>query len=255
MSLLGKRLQVSRVFRGTARDAKSDGMARLEPGPVGRAAGVAERCTGDRVTDGDSSADRAAEQSRRPEYARAILVSATTGLRRAEVCGLRSRRDLDVPGKVLTVSSSAVALKDVPMQEIPTKNRRTRTLAIDGLTSSMLQAQLTMAQERAEFAGVRLVDDHYVFSDEADGSVPWKPDSVSQYFGRLRDRAGIEHLSLHSLRKFMETYGQEMGYSVTQVALRAGHNPSVAARYYSGKVAETDRALAEAVASLLRAEV
>jgi integrase len=196
----------------------------------------------------------AAEQSRRPEYARAILVSATTGLRRAELCGLRSRRDLDLPGKLLTVSSSVVALKGVPMQEIPTKNRRTRTLALDDLTASMLQAQLTMAQERAEFAGVRLVDDHYVFSDEADGSVPWKPDSVSQYFGRLRDRAGIEHLSLHSLRKFMETYGQEMGYSVTQVALRAGHNPSVAARYYSGKVAETDRALAEAVASLLTAK-
>ena len=49
----------------------------------------------------------------------------------------------------------------------------------------------------------------------------------------------------------METYGQEAGYSVTQVALRAGHNPSVAARFYSGKVAETDRALAAAVAALL----
>ena len=49
----------------------------------------------------------------------------------------------------------------------------------------------------------------------------------------------------------METYGKEMGYSMTQVALRAGHNPAVAARYYSGKVAETDRELARAVASLL----
>ena len=33
----------------------------------------------------------AAEQSKRPEYARAILVAATTGLRRAELCGLRVR--------------------------------------------------------------------------------------------------------------------------------------------------------------------
>ena len=48
----------------------------------------------------------------------------------------------------------------------------------------------------------------------------------------------------------METYGQEMGYSVTQVAIRAGHNPTVAARHYSGEVAETDRELAAAVASL-----
>ena len=37
----------------------------------------------------------AAEQSRRPEYARAILVAATTGLRRAELCALRRQRDVD----------------------------------------------------------------------------------------------------------------------------------------------------------------
>ena len=42
-----------------------------------------------------------------------------------------------------------------------------------------------------------------------------------------------------------------MGYSGTQVALRAGHNPSVAARCYSGKVVEIDRELARAVAALL----
>jgi integrase len=99
--------------------------------------------------------------------------------------------------------------------------------------------------------GFILDSDAYLFSDAADGTVPWKPDSVSQFFGRLRDRAGLAHLSFHQLRKFMETYGQEMGYSVTQVALRAGHNPSVAARHYSGKVAETDRELARAIASLL----
>ncbi len=62
--------------------------------------------------------------------------------------------------------------------------------------------------------------------------------------------SSIQHSS-NDLRKFMETYGQEMGYSVTQVAIRAGHDPSIAAKHYSGRVAETDRALANAVASLL----
>ncbi len=56
-----------------------------------------------------------------------------------------------------------------------------------------------------------LVDDPYIFTDAADGSVPWKPDAVSQYFGRMRKRSGLDHLELHYLRKFMETYGQEMG--------------------------------------------
>jgi hypothetical protein len=49
----------------------------------------------------------------------------------------------------------------------------------------------------------------------------------------------------------METYGQNLGFSAVQVALRAGHDPSVAAKHYTGSVAEVDRALARAVASLL----
>ncbi len=193
----------------------------------------------------------AAEASRRPEYARAILVASTTGLRRAELCALRRWRDVDLGRRLLTVSASIVALPNVPMGEIPTKNRRVRTIAIDELTASILAVQMEAVEERARQAGVELIEDAYVFSDEADGSVPWKPDSVTQYFSRLRTRAGLPHLDFHYLRKFMETYGQEMGYSMAQVAMRAGHDPSIAARHYSGKVAETDRELARAVASLL----
>ena len=33
--------------------------------------------------------------------------------------------------------------------------------------------------------------------------------------------------------------------------MRAGHDPSIAAKHYSGRVTETDRALAAAVASLI----
>ncbi|MGE0307069.1 MAG: tyrosine-type recombinase/integrase [Acidimicrobiia bacterium] len=193
----------------------------------------------------------AAEQSRRPEYARAILVAATTGLRRAELCGLRRWRYLDLERGLMRVSSSVVALPGQPLDEIPTKNRRVRTLAIDGLTAAILRAQIEMVGERARLSGVELVADPFVFTDVVDGSRPWSPGAITQFFARLRARAGLEHLDFHYLRKFMETYGQEMGYSVTQVALRAGHDPTVAAKHYSGRVAETDRALASAVASLL----
>ena len=192
-----------------------------------------------------------AERSRRPEMARAILVAATTGLRRAELCALRRWRDIDLERGLLRVSASIVALPGEPLEEIPTKNRRVPVLAIDELTSAILRAQLEEVEERAALAGVELIDDPYVFTDSADGSEPWKPDGVSQYFGRMRKRVGLDHVQFHQLRKFMETYGQEMGYSVTQVAMRAGHDPSIAAKHYSGRVSETDRGLATAVASLL----
>jgi integrase len=192
-----------------------------------------------------------AEQSRSPEMARAILVAATTGLRRSELCALRRWRDVDFDRRMLRVSSS---LSNVPGQapaEIPTKNRRVRVLAIDDLTVSALREQLVWMGERARAGGVELAEDHFVFSDAIDGSAPWRPDSVTQYFSRMRSRIGLGHIGFHDLRKFMETYGQEIGYSVTQVAMRAGHDPSIAARHYSGRVSETDRALADAVASLL----
>ena len=194
-----------------------------------------------------------AERGKRPEMARAILVAATTGLRRAELCALRRWRDVDLERGLLRVSASIVNLPGQPIGEIPTKNRRVRVLAIDDLTAAILRAQIEQGEALAAMARVDLVDDPYVFTDEPDGSIPWKPGTISQYFGRLRTRAGLDTVQFHHLRKFMETYGQEMGYSITQVAMRAGHDPSIAAKHYSGRVSETDRALAEAVASLLQA--
>ena len=167
-----------------------------------------------------------AERGKRPEMARAILVAATTGLRRAELCALRRWRDIDLERGLLRVSASIANLAGQPLTEIPTKNRRVRTLALDDLTVTILRAQIAEVEARAELVRVDLIDDPYVFTDAADGSEPWKPDTVSQYFGRMRKRVGLDHLDFHDLRKFMETYGQEMGYSVTQVAMRAGHDPS-----------------------------
>jgi hypothetical protein len=49
----------------------------------------------------------------------------------------------------------------------------------------------------------------------------------------------------------MGTYGQDLGFSLTQVAVRAGHDPAVAGRHYSGSVPEADRDLAQAIDDLL----
>ena len=76
---------------------------------------------------------------------------------------------------------------------------------------------------------MELAADPYIFTDVVDGSEPWSPDAVSQYFDRMRKRVDLDHVKFHHLRKFMETYGQEAGFSVAQVAMRAGHDPSIAA--------------------------
>jgi len=193
----------------------------------------------------------AAKKSRRPEYARAVFITATTGVRRAELCALRRRRDVDWERGVMTVTWSILALARQPLREIPTKNRRARPVALDQATLAALREQVEFLRDRAAQAGVELAEDAYLFSDAADGSVPWKPDAITRYFDRLRRRAGLPEVDFHHLRKFMETYGQNLGFSAVQVALRAGHDPSVAAKHYTGSVASADRALAKAVAALL----
>jgi hypothetical protein len=68
------------------------------------------------------------------------------------------------------------------------------------------------------------VDDPYVLTTSLIGADPWDPDTISQYFARLRGRAYLDHLEFKGLRRFMDTYGQELGFSMAQVAMRAGHD-------------------------------
>jgi integrase len=127
----------------------------------------------------------------------------------------------------MSLSQTHVNLPGQPIEEQATTNRRERSVALDEFTLSMLRAQVEMQEERARSLGVKLIDDAYVFSDAPDGSEPWRPGAITRYFARLRERVGLEHLDFHYLRKFMETYGQDLGFSPVQVAMRAGHDPQL----------------------------
>jgi hypothetical protein len=96
-----------------------------------------------------------------------------------------------------------------------------------------------------------LVVDPYVLSSSVQGDEPWDPDTITQYFARVRGRLGLGHIEFKGLRRFMDTYHQELGFSMAQVAIRAGHDPAVAGRHYTGRVSRADRDLAAALASML----
>ena len=49
------------------------------------------------------------------------------------------------------------------------------------------------------------------------------------------------------------TKAKELGFSLAQVAMRAGHDPAVASRHYTGRVSEADRLIADALSGLLEA--
>lgn len=195
----------------------------------------------------------AAQRSRRPEYGRAMLLAATTGIRRGELCALRRQRDVNWAHGVLTVAHNMIDINGRPVFEAPTKNRRQRSLALGPRALAILSTQVEMMSKRAAECDAELVEDCYLFSDAVDGSQPWRPGAITLYFSRLRVRAGQPDLQFKQLRKFMETYGQDLGFSLAQVALRAGHDPAVASRHYTGRVSASDKALAQAIEDLLSA--
>jgi integrase len=193
----------------------------------------------------------AARESKRPEYARFFLLSATTGLRRGEMCGMRFV-DINAATGVLTARTGITHVPGRPRIEGSNKNRRLRALALGPKALELVEAQRWMMVERAAECEVELSADAFVFSDSADGSQPWRPDATTQYFTRLRSRSGVRsELQLKHLRKFMDTYGQELGFSLAQVAVRAGHDPAVAGRYYTGRVDSSDHRLAALIEDLL----
>ena len=193
----------------------------------------------------------AARNSRRPVYARAMLLAATTGIRRGELCALRRDRNVDWEHNILRVTHSITDLPRQPWTEGPTKNRRRRELAVGTKTMDILRAQLDQLDGQALACMVDLVDDPFLFSDSADGSDPLRPGAITLYFSRLRTRSGLDHLQFKHLRRFMGTYGQDLGFSLSQVALRAGHDPAVAGKHYTGHIDSADEELAEAIDQLL----
>lgn len=118
----------------------------------------------------------------------------------------------------------------------------------------MLREEIDRIDHVAEEVGATLDKNPFVFTNSPSGSDLWIPDTITQLFGRLCERIGLEHLKFKLLHTFMDTYGQELGFSLAQVSVRAGHDPAVASKHYTGRVSETDKALAEAISDLLKSQ-
>lgn len=187
----------------------------------------------------------AASRCSRPEIAVAIWLAATTGVRRGELCGLRLS-DFDFDRSRMQVER---ALSGETVWT--TKNRRWREVALDPATVAVVQGHMEVLRLRAEKGGTTFREDGYLFTDSMTGDQPWNPHIVTDTFRRLTADLGLKHLTFHSLRKFMESRALDAGFSIAEVAHRAGHDPAVLMRFYAGGVQESEQKLAEAVAKLL----
>lgn len=195
----------------------------------------------------------AAASSGSPDLAVAVRVLVATGMRRGELCGLRWR-DVDLVAGTLRVESSVVHA-EVGIVEKDTKTHAARRLSLDRGTIAVLLTHRAACERRADASGGSLADEAFVLSDRADGLAPWRPNRLTQAFGRLRVRLGLDHVRLHDLRHFQATELIAAGVDVRTVAGRLGHaDPSTTLRVYAAFMEPADQGAARVIDELLSSE-
>ncbi|MBT1095092.1 tyrosine-type recombinase/integrase [Streptomyces sp. Tu102] len=176
-----------------------------------------------------------------------LFMKMVTGSRRGEMCALRwSDIDLERLELVVKHSNNGRRIKD-------TKTHQHRRQAIDVVTRSVLAAHRSRAEERCKALGGELARDAFVFSGEADSTVPLVPGSVSQRYRRLAKKLKIHTHRLKDLRAYNVTELLRSGADVRTVAGRVGHGGGGATtlKYYAAFLASSDRQAVTAFAKQL----
>jgi integrase len=180
-----------------------------------------------------------------------LLLAATTGARRGELCALRWS-DLDKKTGALTIARSIVETQGSTLIEKDTKTHSSRRIALDAGSIAALTGQRDRCQLRAETCGVSLADSAHVFSVDPAGGHPWVPNEVTKRFIRIRRSVGLDSVRLHDLRHFTATRLLSEGVPVRTVSGRLGHaNAATTLGVYAHFVEESDRDAADKIGSIL----
>lgn len=149
-------------------------------------------------------------------------VAATTGLRRAELAGLRWE-DVDLDAGRLAVRRGLVSV-DYRLLESSTKSGKVRVVELDSETVASLRVHRRRQAEEHLALGSAYEDGGLVFARE-DGR-PIHPEQISRLFRRHADAAGLPRIRLHDLRHTHGTLLMGSGIHPKVVQERLGHHSS-----------------------------
>ncbi|UQS21399.1 site-specific integrase [Amycolatopsis thermalba] len=154
-----------------------------------------------------------------PRYRAAVLLAAWCGLRRGEVCGLRTE-DVDLIAGVITVRKNRVELLESPKKydKDPKTDAGRREIAFPPHLKPYLVEHMT------KWAGAER------FFVGRDGQ-PMRGNAVYQAFVRARKRVGVD-VSFHDLRHTGQTLAASTGATLADLKKRLGHSSAAAALRY-----------------------
>lgn len=190
-------------------------------------------------------------------------LTALTGLRRGEVCGLRWS-DVDPAAGWLTIRQQLVQVdgqthrckvcngghRGVAFSRPKTASGDARRVDLgERGVGVLLAAQLHQEAERAAW-GAAYADHGLVFARE-DGN-PLAPDQVTKVFGRLVKEAGLRHARIHDLRHGRASMLLASGADLAVVSKMLGHSTyTLTADTYSHLLEGVGRRASDAADALL----
>ncbi|MFI7437626.1 tyrosine-type recombinase/integrase [Micromonospora haikouensis] len=189
------------------------------------------------------------ESWRDPDWGALVWLAMTTGARRGELAALRWHH-LDLAAGVLTLRRSAYLDADGALQEKDTKTHQQRRVALDPETVAVLTELHARYVDRLTQLDATADPADYVFSPEPDNSRGYRPDTITQRYGRLAKRLGIDS-HIHALRHYSATELINAGVDVRTVAGRLGHGGggTTTLRVYAAWLSESDQRAAVTLAA------
>lgn len=177
------------------------------------------------------------------------LLAATTGMRRAELCGLRWPA-LDLKARYLTIEDTRVVVDGYAEDGDGKTDNAARLLALDSSTvAALAEWRKTQDGERPFFLAPHK-DSNVVFTWE-DGR-PIHPDVVRQRFERMAARYGLPRIRLHDIRHSYATAALRAGIHPKIVSQRLGHaSAAFTLSVYTHAIPGMDRDAADTIANLV----
>lgn len=125
-----------------------------------------------------------------------------------------------------------------------------RSISVDPITAGLLYAHLKqLRHERTEFGSA--YPSHRKLMTMPDGTLP-HPDTITVWFNRLVDRAGVRRIRLHDVRHSFATIARDAGINTKIISDRIGHaNENVTRQIYLHRSTGLDGEAADTIARLI----
>lgn len=177
------------------------------------------------------------------------VLAATTGMRRSELPGAE-RELLDLDRATLEIADTRVVVDGKADESDGKTESGRRTISLDPLTVAYLRRHLAMLDDEREAFGESYRRSGLLVC-HPDGR-PMHPDTITDRFNKLVDRAGVKRIRLHDVRHTYATTSLGAGIDPKIVADQIGHaNMAYTLAIYTNKSTGRDRAAAETVAGVL----